>query len=112
MSYCLLFLYADWCIVNEGDRVAQLILERIVTPDVVEVQVRAFHIKRLEVIAKTHTRLDLVCRISMKLSGEHAALVRRADTTRCEGVLLLHDCLVTLCTLAYHLDRVQDIRDE
>ena len=25
--------------VNEGDRIAQLILERIVTPDVVEVQV-------------------------------------------------------------------------
>ncbi len=39
---CLLLLRVDSRAVNEGDRVAQLILERIVTPDVIEVQVRVF----------------------------------------------------------------------
>ena len=32
-------MFAYGFAVNEGDRIAQLILERIVTPDVVEVQV-------------------------------------------------------------------------
>ena len=41
--HCLPFILAipsNTLSVNEGDRIAQLVLERIVTPDVVEVQVR------------------------------------------------------------------------
>ena len=40
---------AHVCTVNEGDRIAQLILERIVTPDVVEVQVRNMPMLRCSV---------------------------------------------------------------
>ena len=31
---------AAWCAVEEGDRIAQLVLERIVTPEVQEVEAR------------------------------------------------------------------------
>ena len=53
--------------VDEGDRIAQLILEKIVTPEVMEV----------EVLLITHVLLlsaNTLIRISMKLSVEPVAL--------------------------------------
>ena len=39
-----LLLFLIYHIVNEGDRIAQLILERVVTPEVVEVQVSSNYV--------------------------------------------------------------------
>lgn len=40
-TLCLLVESNLWLSVNEGDRIAQLVLERIITPEVVEVEVRS-----------------------------------------------------------------------
>lgn len=64
--------------VEEGDRIAQLILERIYTPDVLEVNVSELDIIRYPLCLSP----PMLCRILKKLSAEQAVLDQPVVTER------------------------------
>ena len=59
------------CIVEEGDRVAQLVIEKIETPSVVEVDVCGIHV--------LYSSIDIVLRISRQPSAGKMALAQQED---------------------------------
>ena len=63
-------------LVNEGDRIAQLILERIYTPDIMEVQVRQLATFSQTLSLTTHQELDETLRGAggFGSTGGHKAL--------------------------------------